>query len=272
MEKICIVGVGLIGGSIGLDIKKHNLASTVIGVVRRKESIKESIELGAVSNATLDINEGVKDADMIILATPISKTVELARKIKTKAIVTDVASVKGKLVKELESIIGRNYVGTHPIAGSEKKGVSRAKTGLYKGAYCIITPTENTKKEALDKVIDFWKKLGSKIKILKTEEHDKLIAMTSHMPHLIAASLVNVVLEKKEMQSCIGPGFRDTTRIAASTPDLWKEICEWNKDQISSSLTELLKETSEIKELIDSNNWDELYNKLAKAKELREKL
>lgn len=267
MKRICIIGVGLIGGSIGIDVRRLHLTKEVVGVVRRKESIEESIRLGAVDRATLDVAEGIKDADLIILATPISKMVTLAEKIKGEAVIIDVASVKGKLVSQLENILGGNYVGTHPMAGSERRGVSAAKEGLFKGATCIITPTENTKKEALEKVMEFWKKLGAKIITLSVDEHDRLVALTSHLPHLVVASLVNTVVD----QSCIGPGFKDTTRIAASPPALWQEICEWNKDAVLASLKKFRGELSSIEELINSSNWNELLNKLAKAKDLRDK-
>lgn len=267
MRRVCIIGVGLIGGSIGIDLKRLHLAEEVVGVVRRKESIEESVRLGAVDQATLDIAEGVKNADFVILATPISKMVSTAEKIRSNAIIIDVGSVKGKLVSQLESVLGGNYVGTHPMAGSEKRGVSNARAGLFEGATCIVTPTKNTKKEALEKVKKFWEKLGAKIITLSIDEHDRLVALTSHLPHLVAASLVNTVAGHE----CIGPGFRDITRIASSPPALWQEICEWNKDAVLAGLKKFKGEISGIEELINSSNWDELLNKLAKAKELRDR-
>ena len=269
MKRICIVGVGLIGGSIGMDVKHLHLASEVIGVVRRKESISESVKLGAVDYATLDVSEGIKDSDFIILAAPISKLFSLAEKIKSNAVIIDVASVKGKLVNQLEKILGGNYVGTHPMAGSEKRGVAAACAGLFTGANCIITPTENTKSKAISAVVDFWQKLGAKVITLSVDEHDKLVALTSHMPHIVAASLVNTIADNKKAISCIGPGFKDSTRIAASPPVLWREICEWNKDAILASLKEFRTELSDIEILINSGNWNELLNKLEKAKDLR---
>lgn len=271
MKRICIVGVGLIGGSIGIDVRRLHLAREVVGVVRRKESIEESVRLGAVDRATLDINEGVNGADLVILATPISKMVSIAEKIKSEAVIIDVASVKGKLVRELEKVLGTNYVGTHPMAGSERRGVSAAKAGIFEGSTCIITPTENTKPGALGKVKEFWKRLGAKVITLSIDEHDRLVAFTSHLPHLLAAGLVNTMAGEEKVESCIGPGFKDTTRIAASPPALWQEICEWNKDAILASLKKFQGELSGIEELINSSNWNELLNKLAKAKDLRDK-
>lgn len=270
MKRICIVGVGLIGGSIGIDVKRLGLARKVVGVVRRKESIAESVKLGAVDHATLDISFGIKDADFIILAAPISKIFSLAEKIKSKAVIIDVASVKGRLVSQLEKILGGNYVGTHPMAGSEKRGVASACAGLFTGATCIVTPTKNTKRKAISTVMDFWQKIGAKVITLSVDEHDKLVALTSHMPHLVAASLVNSIGDNKKAVSCIGPGFRDSTRIAASSPELWREICEWNKTAILASLKRFRTSLSDIEGLINSGNWDGLLNKLKKAKDLRQ--
>lgn len=271
MKKVCIIGVGLIGGSIGMDIKRLHLADEVTGVVRRKESIEESKRLGAVDRATLVLSEGIKDAGMIILATPVSKIIPFAEKLNTKAIVIDVASVKGKIVRELERILGPKYVGTHPIAGSEKKGVSGSRINLFKGTTCIITPTKNTNKEALRTVTEFWKKLGANVVTMCADEHDKLVALTSHLPHLVATSLVNTVVSQPETEPCIGTGFKDTTRIASSHPPLWQEICEWNKEAILDSLKNFKNELSDVEETVKSSNWNELLNKLIKAKELRDK-
>jgi len=271
MKRICIIGIGLIGGSIGMDIKRLHLADEVVGVVRRKDAVAESIQYGAVDRATMDIAEGIDSATLIILAVPISKMLFIAEKIKTKGIIIDVASVKGGLVNRLESILGRNYVGTHPIAGSEKKGVSGAKTGIFKGAACVITPTKNTNPDAVKAVSGFWEKLGADVFSLSADEHDKLAAVTSHLPHLAASSLINTVGEGQDEARCLGPGIKDTTRIAGSPPELWQDICKWNKNAILESIEKFEKEMYSIKNLISSENWDGLLNKLASAKKLRDK-
>lgn len=272
MNSITIIGVGLIGGSIGIDIRRLKLAKEVIGVVRRKESIDECIKLGAVSRATLDISEGTKDSDMIILATPISSMPQIAENlhVKKETVVMDVASVKGKLVNKLEDILGNNYVGTHPMAGSEKKGVSGANAGLFNGAVCIITPTEKTRPKFLKIAREFWNSLGAKTVILSPDEHDRLVAITSHLPHIISASLVNILAGESKASECIGPGFRDSTRIASSPPELWQEICEWNKDEILGSIDKFQKELSDLKIKIEANDWGNLLDRLKKAKNIRD--
>lgn len=276
MNRISIVGVGLIGGSIGIDARKMGLAKEVVGVVRRAESIDECIKAGAVDKATLDIKEGVEKADMIILATPISIMEKIAEEIVkytgSETIVIDVASVKGELVKKIEGILGTRYVGTHPMAGAEKKGVSDAKSGLFYGATCIITPTEKTRPKCLKDVKEFWEKLRAKIIVLPPCEHDKVVGMISHLPHLVAASMVNIISDEQRALSCIGPGFKDSTRIAGSPPELWQEICEWNKEEILASIDKFQKEFAGVRNLIETSNWAGLLEKLRKAREIRGKL
>ncbi len=272
MGCIAIVGIGLIGGSLGIDIRRLKLAREVIGIVRRRESIEKAIKSGAVDRATIDITGGSKDADMVILATPISTMLEIAGKlcIKKESVVIDVASVKGRLVSRLEEVLGKNYVGTHPMAGSEKKGISAARAGLFNGAVCIITPTENTRPRLLKTVREFWNNLGARIVILSPGEHDRVVGLTSHLPHLVASSLINAISLEPRCIDCIGPGFKDATRIASSPPELWQEICEWNKEEILSGIDRFQKELSDLKTKIESNDWNNVLDKLKKAQDIRD--
>jgi prephenate dehydrogenase len=275
-KRISIIGVGLLGGSIGMDIKKKGISYEVVGIVRRQEQIAECIKAGAIDKGSIDNIEGTKDADMIIFATPVSAMPKIAKEIKCNikpdTIVIDVASVKGKLVRQMEDILGTNYVGTHPMAGSEKKGVSAAKTGLFYKSKCIITPTEKTSQKFLKEVKEFWALLRANTVILSPQEHDKIIALVSHLPHLMASSLVNIMASDPIAPSCIGPGFKDSTRIAASPPLLWQEICEWNREEILTVIDKFQNELSLFKSLIDKKDWVGVFNKLQKAKELRDNL
>lgn len=276
ISRLTIIGVGLIGGSIGIDVRKKKLAKEVVGVVRRPESVDECVRLGAVDKATLDARDGVKDADLVILATPISLMVQIAKDIKgyvnKETVVIDVASVKGRLVSQLEKVLGSNYIGTHPMAGSEKRGVTGATEGLFNGTVSIITPTQKTRPKFLKIVREFWNSLGAKTIVLSQNEHDKLVSLTSHLPHLIAASMVNNIKDEPKAIDCIGPGFRDSTRIAKSAPELWEEICEWNKKEILLSIDKFQKELSELKAHIEKDDWNDLLNKLQSAKDIRDKL
>lgn len=271
MNRLTIIGVGLIGGSIGIDARRKKLAKEVVGVVHRPESISECIKLGAVDRATLDVSEGIKDADMVILSTPISRMLEIAGalQVNKETIVVDVASVKSKLVNKLENILGKNYVGTHPMAGSEKKGVTGAQPGLFYGTMCIITPTGKTRPKSLKIVREFWKALGAHIVVLTPEEHDRLVSLTSHLPHLVAASLVNILADEPKALDTIGPGFKDSTRIAKSQPELWQEICMWNKEEILYSIDKFQRELSDLRMQLEKDN---CFDKLKKAKDIRDGL
>jgi prephenate dehydrogenase len=275
-KRISIIGVGLLGGSIGMDVKKKGIADEVIGIVRRAEQIDECIEAGAIDKGTISNIEGTKDADMIIFATPVSAMPKIAKEIKAnikpETIVIDVASVKGKLVKQMEDILGTNYVGTHPMAGSEKKGILAAKVGLFHGSQCIITPTDKTIPKFLKEVREFWSLLKASTVILSPEEHDKIIAIVSHLPHLMASSLVNTMADDPKASSCIGPGFKDSTRIAASPPLLWQEICEWNREEILTVIDKFQNKLSVFKSLIEKKDWNGVFNELKKAKEIRDTL
>lgn len=275
-RRISIIGIGLLGGSIGMDVKKKEIADEVVGIVHRNEQINECIKLGAIDKGTTDNIEGTKNADMIIFATPISVMPKIAKEIKinvtSETIVIDVASVKGKLVKHMEDILGTNYVGTHPMAGSEKKGVTAAKAGLFYRSKCIITPTDKTRPKFLKEVREFWEALRASTVILSPEEHDKIIALVSHLPHLMASDLVNIMADESKASLCIGPGFRDSTRIASSQPLLWQEICEWNRKEILDVIDKFQNEFSAFRGLIEKSDWNGVFNKLKTAKEVRDSL
>ncbi len=276
MNKVCIIGIGLIGGSIGIDIKTRKLARQVVGLVRRRETIDQSLQKEAVDSAVLDMETGVKDADLVILAMPISVMPQIARLvrkyIKKDTIVIDIASVKGELVSDLEEILGVNYVGTHPMAGSDKKGVMQARKGLFEGAVCIITPTAKTKPVFLKTVRDFWGRLGARVIIMSPAEHDITVALASHLPHLLAACLVNTAASQPQVLSCAGSGFRDTTRIAAGQPALWKDILYGNRREIVDGIDKFEKELAKMKSFLKAGRQEDIFNQLEKARKTRDSL
>lgn len=232
-KKIAIIGVGLIGGSIGLAVKKNKLAEVVIGIGRRKISLDAAKKRRAVDKTTLDIKSGVKDADLVILAVPVDKIITLGkialRFMKPGSILIDIGSVK----KDIVSSLGKartssvDFIGVHPMAGSEKSGVAEARADLFKNTPCIITSSKTASPGSFKKVEIFWKKLGSKIYKVSADTHDKLIAEISHTPHLVA-SLLSASVEEKAFKFAAS-GFSDTTRIALSDTDLWTEILMMNR-------------------------------------------
>lgn len=275
-KQITIIGVGLIGGSLGLTIKKKRLSPRVVGVTRHKDTLKKAIRRGAIDSGTLDLEKSVLDSDMVILATPADKILSTLKRIrpyfKKGCIVTDVASVKGTIVNQAEKIIGTKgyFVGAHPMAGSEQRGMDKADGNLFKNAPCIITKTSETSAKALKFVFDFWKAIGSKIYVLSPSEHDKKISNISHLPH-IAASVLSLVLKPSSMKFT-STGFKDTTRIASSDPDLWIPILLANRNNVVKDIENYLKQLKNIRNSIIRKDKAKLRKMLLKAKRKRDLL
>jgi prephenate dehydrogenase len=245
-RKITIIGVGLLGGSIGLAVRRRKLARQTAGFVRRRASLKDCERAGAVDFATTDLLAAVWDADLVILCLPLSqmrsRVSEMLPALKRGAIVTDVGSVKASVVRELELLIqksGAHFVGSHPMAGAEKTGVSAAKADLFANTVCIVTPTRKTNRAALKKVKQFWNAIGSRVLELKPEIHDVLVSRSSHLPHVVAATLASHVLNPahpKPQAALCANGFRDTTRIASGSPEMWRDIALANRENLAKSL------------------------------------
>jgi len=251
-QKITIIGVGLLGGSIGLAARRRKLAREVAGFVRRRASLKDCERAGAVDYATTDLLAAVSEADLVILCTPLAQMRSLARQflpaLKPGAIVTDVGSVKAGVVRELESLVsqaGAHFIGSHPMAGAEKTGVSAARVDLFKNAVCVLTPTKRTNAVAARKLERFWRSLGARVLKLGPEQHDLFVSRSSHLPHVVAASLANLVLDpkssKRQAQLC-ATGFRDTTRIASGSPEMWRDIALSNRKNIARSVDAFIDE------------------------------
>jgi len=272
-NKIAIVGVGEIGGSIGMDLRKKRLAKKVVGIGRRKSSLLKAKKVGAVDEITLSLEKGVKDAEVIILATPVFKIVELGRKLgkfaKEGAVVTDVGSTKGYIVRNLEKTLPKRvkFVGSHPMAGSEKGGPLSARRDLFKDRICFITPSPRTDIRALASVNRFWKSLGAKLVVISCEKHDRIVADISQMVHVVASSLV---LSNKNSLKYSSSGLKDTTRIALSDPKLWKDICLTNEKEIVKSLDRFVETVKSFRSALTRKNTKGIRKMLAEAKSLRQ--
>ena len=269
--KITLVGVGLLGGSVGLASKKRGVAGCVTGLVRRTESIDECVAIGAVDEATQDLAKAVKGASMVILCTPVGEMKDMASQIKPhlapEAVVTDVGSVKASVIQEVEPILS-HFVGSHPLCGSEKTGVANASANLFEGATCAVTPTEQSDPEAVVKVNEFWSALGGKLVNLTAETHDDIVARTSHLPHVVASALVNAVLCKPcaGESDFFGTGFTDTTRLASGSPTMWRDIALTNAEAIQKAIDDLQAELSELKKVLAVKDADALENFFKKSK------
>ena len=279
MGTVSIIGVGLIGGSLGAGIIRKHLACNVMGVGRNGARLKKAKEMRAVTACTTDIRRGVKDADMVVLAVPVLEINPMLERIapflKKGCIVTDVGSVKELIVARAEKTFeGKNvsFVGAHPMAGSEKAGIRNARAGLFEGTTCIITPTKNTCGPALETVRKIWNGMGASIMMLAPAEHDSLVAFVSHLPHILAFSLAEVIEKRRHARQAIAGGFRDMTRIAESSPALWAEICVANRKHILDSIGTFEKSTDAVKKLILRGRKESLFNKFKKGKESRKRL
>lgn len=277
INRVVIIGVGLLGGSLGLALKEKKIAKKITGVGRREESLKIAQEMHEVDEATTDLVSGVKEADLVVIATPLDLTVETFKKIlphlKKGCVVTDVGSVKGPILKRIDHPF---FIGGHPLAGSEKRGPQAARVDLFREATVVLTPVEKTDEKALALVKGMWQDLEAKVLFLDCEVHDRLVAFTSHLPHILATSLTNLIGEVAEKEkgvlSLMGEGFRDTTRIAASPPNMWKEICLANREDISKAIKRFKGILSEIEEALSREERDNLLHKFEKAKETRDRL
>jgi len=275
-NRVTIIGLGLIGGSLAIAIKKKKLAGEVVGVSRRKTTIDRARTLGIVDSATLDLKKGVKDSDLVILTAPVLKIIDIAKKIlpclKKGAILTDAGSTKEVIVKSVEGCLpaGISFLGSHPLAGSERSGLDHIDKDLFKGAHCILTRAGKTNKAALSKLKRFWGKLGMKVEVMSLKKHDKALSALSHLPHAASVALSNACA-KKDLRLAAG-GFKDTTRIASGKPELWRDIFITNRKNIAKDIDALKKELTKIEKALERNNSAELLRLLRKAKKIRDSI
>ena len=280
-QKITIVGVGLLGGSLGLAIRHHRLAEQVAGYVRRRASIKDCERAGAMDFTTTDLLAAVWDADLVILCTPLAQmrslVIQMLPALKRGAIVTDVGSVKGSVVKDVESLVGKvgaHFVGGHPMAGGEKSGVLASRADLFDAAICVITPTKRTNRLALSKVETFWKSLGARLLRTTPEKHDEFVSRSSHLTHLVATTLVNTVLDPtlpKEQALLCAAGFRDTTRVASSSPEMWRDIALANRKNLSRSLDKFIAIARKFQQALAKSDASAIEKFNATAKQRRDR-
>jgi prephenate dehydrogenase len=278
-RKATLIGVGLLGGSIGLALKRRGLASQVQGYVRHPERIAECLRAGAVDTASTDLLECVRGADLLIFCTPLSNMEPLARAmqpaVERGAVVTDVGSVKGTVVETLEPLFaatGARFIGSHPMAGSEKTGVSAARAELFERAVCVVTPTPRTDAEALAATEQLWASLGGRVLRLDPSRHDQLVSRTSHLPHFLAVQLARLVLGAGGAESC-GPlcagGFRDGTRVAAGSPEMWRDIALANRQELAGALEEFGRSLDVLRQALAAGDSAAIESILREARSLR---
>jgi prephenate dehydrogenase len=279
-QKITIVGVGLLGGSIGLAAKKRRVVGEIAGFVRSKKSAADCEKFEATDYATTDLLAAVSNSDLVILCTPLAQMRSLAEHflpaLKRGAIVTDVGSVKAGVVRELETIIakaGAHFVGGHPMAGGEKAGVAAARENLFENAVCVLTPTNKTNLAALEKLEQFWKSIGARVLKMAAAQHDLLVSRSSHLPHVVAATLAGLVLDPSlpKMQAALcATGFRDTTRVASGSPEMWRDIALANRKNLTRSVDAFAAELEKFQSALKRGDARAVEKFYATAKQRRD--
>jgi len=276
-NRVTIIGVGLIGASFAIALRKYKLCDQITGYGRSPENLQKAKEKAMIDSFELDPAKACDSSDLVLFATPVGSFIDIAKRIRSSlnrgVLVTDVGSVKGKLVSDLEALMpeGVCFVGGHPIAGSDRSGIATAEADIFNGAKCIITPTDKTDKNALEKVIALWNALGSTVKLINPDEHDRIYASVSHLPHLIAYLIVNTVADiDSSYLKFSGQGFIDTTRIASSSPELWRDICILNKENLLESIEIFKNNLDRASQYLRAYDSESLERDFKKAQALRE--
>jgi prephenate dehydrogenase len=279
VNKILIFGVGLIGGSIALSAKKSGFASEIVGVGRNRENLNDAIKLKLIDRLSLDLKKDISEAHIIIIATPVAQFSIVLKLIQPHlslhTIITDVSSTKTNVIKSAKEILGNQYsqfIGGHPIAGSEKHGATAAHIDLFKNKNVILTADQDTSSEAKQKIESLWKNIGAKVSNMTYDDHDKIFSTISHLPHLLAFSLVDMITHRtnaKELLKFAASGFKDFTRIAASSPEMWKDITLANKKFILEDIQLFEKQIKLLKEAIQEEDCKKILALFENASETR---
>lgn len=279
-RKTALIGVGLLGGSLGLALQRRKLSETVVGYVRREASLQDCADCGVVHSATMDLVEAVSDADFIVLCTPLAQMLSLTEKLlphlKPGALLTDVGSVKGNAVKQLTTIAsnaGACFIGSHPMAGSEQSGPTAAREDLFDKAVCVLTPERDTPPDRLVDLDTLWTSVGARTISLSADLHDNLTGRCSHLPHVVAAGLANYVLSPAhppEQKELCATGFRDTTRVASGSPEMWRDISLTNSRHLQRVLGVFIEDLQEFQLALERNDEAAILDFFETAKQRRD--
>lgn len=275
---VAIIGAGLLGASLGLALKSRHLVQHVIGVGRREESLAIAKSKGAVDSVSLVVSEAVQEADLVVISTPAALVVpvldEIRPQLKKSAIVTDVASTKAAICQHADSTwpVPRRFVGSHPMAGSEKFGPEYAEPDFYENSVCLIETGTKIDEEAQELVTSLWCSVGTRVVPIHPEQHDLMLALSSHIPHVLAAALATGAADQQVIRDVIGNGFRDTTRIAAARPEIWRDICLTNKEAVLDGLHKLRCNLESFEQALRSEDTDTVEQFFADGKAARHTL
>lgn len=279
-DAIAIVGVGLIGGSLGMAAKKRRLVRRVIGIGRSEQKLMRAKILGAIDEYSMDFNNGASEADLVVICTPVRTVAgiieQISQSLKEGAVVTDVGSTKREIIEQATAVMpeGRYFIGGHPMAGSEQAGVDAAFPDLFLNATYVLTPTADTELTALGKMTEFIESIGAKVEIMSPEQHDASAAIISHLPHALSGALLQLAEEAqrnsgKAFRLAAG-SFRDLTRISDSLPELWRDISITNADSIISAIDNLDKYLNNFKKALQDRDEEAIMRFFESAKQIRQ--
>ncbi len=283
INKLCIIGIGLIGSSIARAARKQGLCREIVafGRVEDVENLKKAVQLGVVERFYTDIEAAVEQADYVVIATPVGAVENVFKLLKPLwnelTVYSDVCSTKGSVINAAEAVfkqVPANFVPAHPIAGAENSGVEAGDDSLFLNKRLIVTPLASTSKTALDKIVRFWTDLGAEVSEMTVEHHDKVLAATSHLPHILAFALVDLLGKKNETDEIFkyaAGGFKDFTRIASSDPTMWQDICLANKQEIIPLIQQLQTELGNIQQMLEHDQAQQLFNTFTYARNARQR-
>ena len=282
-NKVTLIGIGLIGSSIARVIKRDKIARHLVAVAKSKKTIDTVLKLGIADSVTLDSSEAVKDADMVMLCSPLGTYKKIMREIgpnlKRGCILTDVGSVKGCVFEDIETekLLEVNLVPAHPVAGTEYSGPEAGFVELFEGRWCVITPDKTASKESIEKICKLWEAAGSNVEIMDPNHHDQIMAMTSHLPHLISYTIVGTAtdLEKSLVSEVVkysAGGFRDFTRVAASDPTMWGDIMIKNKEAVLEILQRFNEDLTALQRAIRWDEYDLIHDFFSKTRKIRKEV
>ena len=281
INRLCVIGVGLIGGSLARDLKRLKLCQEVVGCSRSEANLRHAMSLGVIDRFDTDYASAVAAADMVVVAVPLGAMCTVFKRIApglaNDAVVTDVGSAKRSVLQAAEQALGavpQWLVPGHPIAGGEHSGVDAAVDGLFDNRRVIVTPHESTDQQAIERVQQMWRAVGAEVLTMDPEHHDEVLAATSHLPHMLAYALVDVLgqmQDRVEIFRYAAGGFRDFTRIASSDPQMWHDICLANRDALSSVLARFAEDLQALREAVDRGDGAFMKDVFQRAKTLRDR-
>lgn len=282
INKLVIIGVGLIGGSFGLALRQTGMVRHITGIGRHPKNMRSALQLGVIDEIAIDYATALPDADLVFLAMPVGQTEQImaniAPHVSTHSIITDAGSTKQDVIaaaiKHFKPEHLANFVPGHPIAGTEHSGAAAAQVDLYQDKQVVLTPLEQTQPNAVETVTQLWQACGANVSMMSADEHDKILAITSHLPHLLAFTMMRYLHHStgnsENLLRFAGSGFRDFTRIAGSSPEMWRDICLANRDELLKQIDAYQSELKTVQKLLEQKDQDELEQVFYQARAIRQ--